>query len=505
MKKIIYCSNAGDSKHHLDTINELNNTYKWEPVAVCFPEALTNIIKKEYKDIFFTNLSDVRRGKYFNLEKKDILPLEKDVLENLKKFETRYFSSLDDTTGWNFSFNERYENFYEIMKYWNSVLVKFKPDILVCFNWPHVSSDYALYLIAKHHFKIPTLFLNPVPLFNKSYFSIGTSMENAAEVFEKRYNYDDNQTESEFIAKYILNFQSKPSPPHFQKKYFNHLKKKKFYGVLRILYYFLTGKIFKKLNLPLKSSKHNINSVKSQPSILDHIILINKKKNLNKKLQSFYENNSINTIKNNNYIYFPAQYTPEPNSAIMLENFREQILMLEMISKALPDGWKILYKEHRETFYSLKLSAPFRTTDYYKKLLEIDNLIFMSSNVDTFDLIKKSKIIVGLGTAGWEALLLKKPVMSFDNIWYSACKSVFKVNSINEIKKVINKIEDNYVVDTEDVKKYAETIFSLSFKSTIYSEREEFIVPDKLQLKNDYIKLADEFVKSYNMHYLNEK
>ena len=119
--------------------------------------------------------------------------------------------------------------------------------------------------------------------------------------------------------------------------------------------------------------------------------------------------------------------------------------------------------------------------------------------------MKKSKIIVGLGTAGWEALLLKKPVMSFDNIWYSACKSVFKVNSINEIKKVINKIEDNYVVDTEDVKKYAETIFSLSFKSTIYSEREEFIVPDKLQLKNDYIKLADEFVKSYNMHYLNEK
>ena len=87
----------------------------------------------------------------------------------------------------------------------------------------------------------------------------------------------------------------------------------------------------------------------------------------------------------------------------------------------------------------------------------------------------------------------------------SACKSVFKVSSIEEIKKAIKTIEDGYVINIDDVKKYAEAIFSLCFKSTIYSKKEEFIIPDDLMLKNDYIKLADEFVKSYKMHYLNEK
>ncbi len=505
MKKIIYCANASGSNYHLETINKLKKEHNWEPVVANFPEKIIKVVKKQYPDVFFTNSMNVRRGKFFNLEKKDAVPLEKDILENLKKFETRYFASLDDTTGWNYSFSERYENFYEVMKYWNSIFKKFTPDILICFNWPHVSSDYSLYLIAKHHFKIPTLFLNPIPLFNKSYFIIGTSMENSSDIFEKKYNANDKLTNSDFITAHMSDFESRPSPPHYQAKYLNHLKNKKFYGLTRILYYFLTGKIFKKLDIPLKNSRHRIDSVKSVPSILDHIKLIYKKRTLNRKLKIFYEKNSVSNIESNKYIYFPAQYVPEVNSVLMLENFREQTLILEMISKSLPEGWKILYKEHIETFQSLKLSSPFRTIDYYKKLLKIDGLIFVSSNIDTFELIKNSKITVGLGTAGWESLLLKKPVMSFDNIWYSACKSVFKVSSIEEIKKAIKTIEDGYVINIDDVKKYAEAIFSLCFKSTIYSEKEEFIIPDDLMLKNDYIKLADEFVKSYKMHYLNEK
>tara|TARA_B100001250_G_scaffold253588_1_gene218100 strand:- start:5449 stop:6957 length:1509 start_codon:yes stop_codon:yes gene_type:complete len=497
-KKIIYAAPSSSSPYHLDTINNLKSKYNWEPVIINSPSSIVDLARKKFPEAWVSDSMKIRQAQFDNIVKKDLVPLETDLINNVKKFETKYFLTLEDASGWDYSFEERKENFYDIIKYWNSIIKKFQPNIFIGFNWPHVSSDYSLYLLSKYYYKLPTIFINPIPLFNKSYYSFGTSLENSSETFIKDYNSNESDKTSFIVKEYLKNFDKNPSEPIYQNKYYNRLRTKKNYSFFQLIYFLFTGKIFKKLNLAIKKNKTIAKSEKSRISILDHIFLINKKKKLNKKNIFFYEKNSVKFIDDENYIYYPAQYFPEPNSGIMLNTYQDQFLILEMLNKALPNNWKIYYKEHPETFLSLRLSSPFKNEEYFKKLKKLDKIILISQKVNSLKLIKSAKATVGLGTAGWESLILGKPCLIFDNIWYSACKSVIKIKSIDDIKNAIKKINNNYSVDPNDIKKYAQSVYLSSFETSIYSDTLEYLKVDKIQIKKNYLKLADEFVKFYN-------
>ena len=265
-----------------------------------------------------------------------------------------------------------------------------KPDILIGFNWPHTSSDYSLYLISKYHFKIPTLFINPIPFFGKSLYTIGTSMENSSKIFEKAYELNNYEI-SGFVKNYVKNFKKHHNLPVHIVKYYSELKIRKDYSFFGILKAILTLKIFKKVNLALKKNKENYKSPKSIINMIEHIILMKKKLSNNKKTKRYYEKISISKIEDKNFIYFPAQYAPEPNSVIMIKTFENQLLILDMLNKAIPKDWKIYYKEHPETFLSRQLAAPFRQKEYFEKLKKFEKIKFLRSNLDTYELIKKVK------------------------------------------------------------------------------------------------------------------
>ena len=502
MKQIIYCANADSNSYHFECIDKLKELENWQPVIINFPDRLSNIAKERYPETFVTDSMKIRQGIFEGLDEKDYLPLEKKILDDLKIFQTRYFDTLEDTTGWNYSFKERQENFFEVFKYWYSVIKKNKPDIFVGFNWPHTSSDYSLYLIAKYHFKIPTLFINPIPFFGKSLYSIGTSMENSSETFKKKYLSKNNEV-SNFVKDYVENFRKNSELAVHQIKYYESLKKKNYF-FLRILKAILTIRIFDKVNLSLKKNRYNYKNPKSMVNILEHHFLMKKKLTNNIKTKEYYDQISISNIEDRNFIYFPAQYVPEPNSVIMLKTFENQLLILDMLNKAIPNDWKIYYKEHPETFLSRQLSAPFRQTEYFAKLREFKKIKFMKSNFDTFELIKKSKVTIGLGTAGWESLLLRKPTFVFDNIWYSLCKSAIKIETVNDIRNTIKNI-NNHSVDDNDIQSYMQAILFETFESSIFSNKLEFKEMNKKVIREDYIKLANCFIRSYKRHYLKEE
>ena len=502
MKKIIYCANADSNPYHFECIDKLKELEDWEPIIINFPHLLSKIAKDRYPETFVTDSMKVRQGIFEGLDEKDYLPLEKNVLDDLKIFQTRYFDTLEDTTGWNYSYQERQENFFEVFKYWYSVIKKTKPDIFVGFNWPHTSSDYSLYLIAKYHFKIPTLFINPIPFFRKSLYSIGTSMEDSSETFKRKY-LSNNYEVSNFVKKYLRNFRKNSTLEVHQIKYYESLKKKNYF-FLSIIKAILNIRIFGKVNLSLKKNKQNYKNPKSIVNVLEHNILMKKKLTNNIKTRKYYDQISISNIEDRNFIYFPAQYVPEPNSVIMLKTFENQLLILDMLNKAIPNDWKIYYKEHPETFLSRKLSAPFRRTEYLEKLKKFKKIRFITSNFDTFELIKKSKATIGLGTAGWESLLLRKPTFVFDNIWYSLCKSVVKIETVNDIRIAIKKI-DNHPMDDNDIQSFIQAILFETFESSIFSNKLEFKKVNKEIIKEDYIKLASCFIKSYKQHYVENK
>ena len=63
----------------------------------------------------------------------------------------------------NFSWNENEVIIMmSLLEYTNK---KLKPNLLFSFSWPHIITDYGLYLMCKHVYDIPVLFVDVI-LFN---------------------------------------------------------------------------------------------------------------------------------------------------------------------------------------------------------------------------------------------------------------------------------------------------------------------------------------------------
>jgi hypothetical protein len=82
------------------------------------------------------------------------------------------------------------------------------------------------------------------------------------------------------------------------------------------------------------------------------------------------------------------------------------------------------------------------------------------------------------GTAGWEALFRKKPVLLFGNIFYELAPGVFKISSNDECLHAINDIIDNRFSYDERLLK----LFLLALESTSITT-----IVDSLYRKDSYI------------------
>ena len=69
-----------------------------------------------------------------------------------------------------------------------------------------------------------------------------------------------------------------------------------------------------------------------------------------------------------------------------------------------------------------------------------------------------------------EATIKNKPFILFGNHWYAGCKSVFNILKHEDAKNAFIKIKDGYRPNSEDVKKYIQSIYNCSFKHDLNLE-----------------------------------
>ena len=110
---------------------------------------------------------------------------------------------------------------------------------------------------------------------------------------------------------------------------------------------------------------------------------------------------------NKKFIYVPLNYQPERTSSPQGDMFVDQILMIEILSAAIPAGWVIYVKEHPTQWLFTGLNfTNSRYQGYYKKIAKIKNVALIPIEVDTYTLISRSQAVASVtGTAVWEAAL----------------------------------------------------------------------------------------------------
>ncbi len=120
------------------------------------------------------------------------------------------------------------------------------------------------------------------------------------------------------------------------------------------------------------------------------------------------------------YVYFPLHFQPELTSDVLGDIYGDQLLAIEELRRFLPDDIHIYIKENPlQSIYC-------REPSFFRRLEAIPGTTYLSANVSTFQLIENAWLVATLvGTAGWEAVQMGKPVITFGHAWYRCLGGVF--------------------------------------------------------------------------------
>ncbi len=157
------------------------------------------------------------------------------------------------------------------------------------------------------------------------------------------------------------------------------------------------------------------------------------------------------------YAYYPLQFEPEVTLTLLAPFYIDQVALIENIARSLPIDFKLYVKEH-------PTMVGFRPMSYYQRLLRTPNVRLIDPSTSSYQLIKNARLVTTItGTVGLEALLLKKPVITFGRIFYNKLEMVRKAEDPASLPGRIRDTLENYKHDDRQLVNFITAVFEGAF------------------------------------------
>ncbi len=165
------------------------------------------------------------------------------------------------------------------------------------------------------------------------------------------------------------------------------------------------------------------------------------------------------------FVFFPMHFEPETSTMIQAPAYVNQINLIENIAKSLPIEYKLYVKEHPQM-----IADGTRSFSHYQKLREIPNVVLVDPNVDAHEYIKHCSLVTTInGTVGWEAILLKKPVITFGRVFYNYLSFVQKCTEIDKLPKIIERTLERNPHNEKELIDFLAVVLEASFQANYYT------------------------------------
>jgi len=366
--------------------------------------------------------------------------------------------------------------YYEYLKYWNGVLVSTMPDAVIFGDVPHVPHNYVIFCLAKK-LGIKTVISTDVKrLPNRMIFLKDfTKYEEIKIAYGKIQlsggaRLDDlSQELEEYYLKEID--KSVDSTPVVAEKSF--LNKQKRSGVVipdlqTILKNIKNFSLFESTRRYLKELRKKKILASLEPVNLSTFSLkikIGKWNKINQEYKKEYLTLQAKVDFDKNYVYVPLHSQPERSTTPEGGIFTDQILMIDMLSKTLPEDWIIYVKEHPSQWIMYRGFIG-RYLGYYQAIAKLKNVFLAPVETSTFELIENSQAVASVtGTASWEAVLRGIPTLLFGFTFFMHCHGVFRASSLEECKQAFEKIANGFKPDKQQVINFLKAVDDVCVKA----------------------------------------
>ncbi len=339
---------------------------------------------------------------------------------------------------------EKVESFFDV----------YKPDLVLGFLCV-TYVEYLTYLVANHR-RIPILNLRPVRIRNQAFLDSGI-YDPPTELHEKYYdsNYQPKLESLKIAQNFISELMGKPMlyegavPLSKQKK-----------AVSRVNSY---GKIIKDILLH-KNESHSNHPL---PPLLHRMLVLPWHKMRKKYFEYFHPYLKKQELATTDYAFFALHLEPELALLLFAPGYLNQIEVIRSVAYGLPAGMKLVIKDHPVGLHR-------RSIKFFKKLLEIPNVVLADPYLHTKELIESSKMVVAIGgSVGLEAMVRQKPLLvlgpcaTFSMMGKTTmCQ---KVSDLNFIDQDIRQLLSKYKYNETELLRFLGIQIDISFQINIYS------------------------------------
>ncbi len=184
------------------------------------------------------------------------------------------------------------------------------------------------------------------------------------------------------------------------------------------------------------------------------------------------------------FYFYPMHLEPEGAVSYWGDGlYANQIKLIENIAGMLPPGVLLYVKDHPH-------EIGYRAVNDYYILKSIPNIRIIKADLPARRIILDSKGVITInGTAGFEALLLNKPVYIFGNAYYEFSNRVTKVKNIKDLRNILYRDSQLNFSDDIDLYQFIFLILKNSYEgnTTVYYGQKGEID------RNNIIKISNSF------------
>ena len=194
-------------------------------------------------------------------------------------------------------------------------------------------------------------------------------------------------------------------------------------------------------------------------------LLITTFVNLREKCREFFINKNLEQkiSGDSHFLYFPLQLTQENGLLLAAPFHTNQLEVIRNICQSLPVGYKLYVKEHPVMFM-----RGWRPSSFYKKIMDLPNVKLFHPKFSHEQMLKNCSAVITISsTAGMEAAFYGKPSIVFVDVIYSMMSSVLKVDSTQQLPKIIRDALKTKV-DMSDVNRFVNHMNKNSFKFDLF-------------------------------------
>ena len=210
-------------------------------------------------------------------------------------------------------------------------------------------------------------------------------------------------------------------------------------------------------------------------------------------LSSHYFNE--NQLQNTDYVFFPLHNEPEIATLIWGKHLMNQIETARCIASSIPPWMKLIVKDHPR-------SPGYRNIGYYKKLLNIPNLLLLDPAVEVKKVISNASLVITISSfVSFEAILCKIPTIALGGprpFTILPDSMIQYVESMARLSEAVKQMLQSYSYDEESLKRFVYATIcgsvGISYFGTILNKQNRLNDPNA-RSRSEELKLLSNYTE----------